>query len=240
MGRAPIPLSIFIESILEMTFNLPPPSSFSGIDPYRPVKIYQRNMPHWRQEGATYFVTFNLADALPLVKREKLKSMHRQWEIINRPPRDETIWANYAKVVFRKVEKWMDAGYGKCWFCNIEYAEELHRRLLHFQNQRYEVGCFVIMANHCHLVMKPFDSFDLENELGSIKSITARFINEREKGKGELWQQECYDRIIRDEEHLYRVVQYIGRNPQRAKIPAKRWFRWMNPDWEAAGWKFES
>ena len=56
---------------------------------------------------------------------------------------------------------------------------------------------------------------------------------------GELWQQECYDRIVRDEEQLYRVVQYIGRNPYKAKTPRSKWFRWMNPKWIATGWNFE-
>ena len=29
------------------------------------MRVYERNLPHWRQEGGTYFVTFRLADSLP-------------------------------------------------------------------------------------------------------------------------------------------------------------------------------
>jgi putative transposase len=31
-----------------------------------PMRIYWRNLPHWRQNGATYFVTFRLADSIPM------------------------------------------------------------------------------------------------------------------------------------------------------------------------------
>ena len=221
-----------------MTFNLAAPEGFRGLDPNKPLETYTRNLSHWRQDGATYFVTFNLADALPGPKKAELESMRREWERQNPPPRDEKTWTEYARSVFRTVEKWMDAGYGACWFAREPYRSELHRSILHFNHQRYEIGCFVIMANHCHLVMRPFDSVKLEKEIGSIKSITASFINEREQLEGQVWQQESYDRVIRDEEHLYRVVQYIGSNPRRAGIRKENWHRWISPQWQAARWNF--
>ena len=99
-----------------MTFNLDGPSGFRGLDPDKPIRIYTRNLPHWRQDGATYFVTFNLDDALPGPKKEQLKSMRREWELRYPPPRDENTWTDFAKTVFHTVEKWMDEGHGKCWF----------------------------------------------------------------------------------------------------------------------------
>jgi len=221
-----------------MTFNLDPPPGFRGLDPHRPVKIYTRSLPHWRQDGATYFVTFNLADALPGAKKNELTAMRREWELRHPPPRDEATWTAYAKTVFEKVEKWMDCGYGRCWFREPKYAAELERAILHFHDQRYEIGCFAIMANHCHLVIRPFDSHELEGEVGSMKSVTTQFVNRAEALSGDLWQQESYDRIIRDEEHLYRVVQYVGTNPRRAGLPRKSWRRWINPGWKTLGWGF--
>ena len=37
------------------------------------------------------------------------------------------------------------------------------------------------------------------------------------KQQGNLWQEESYDRIIR-EEHLWRAIQYIGANPSKAGL----------------------
>jgi len=221
-----------------VTFNLEPPAGFRGLDPDQPMKIYHRNLPHWRQDGATYFVTFNLADALPAEKRNELNSMRREWELQHPPPRGEQAWSQYAKSVFRKVEKWMDAGCGVCWFQDPFYAAELHRCILHFQQEHYDVGCFVIMANHCHLVIRPFSSYELEDEIGVMKSISAKFVLKHEAASGPLWQQESYDRIVRDAEHLWKVVQYIGRNPRAAHVDPSRWHRWLNPLWEEAGWRF--
>ena len=197
-------------------------------------------LPHWRQPGATYFVTFNLADAIPANKLQQIDSMRREWKHKHPPPRDEATWVEYARTVFQFVETTMDLGSGKCWFSRPEYAEELKRSILHFHEQRYEVGCLAAMANHCHLTMRPLAGFDLEKEIGAIKRTTARFINKRESLTGKLWQQESYDRIIRAEEHLYRVVQYIGRNPHKAGIPKSNWVRWMNPKWGKHGWNFDS
>lgn len=223
-----------------MSFNLEAPPGFRGFDESAPVKIYYRNLPHWRQTGATYFVTFNLADALPANKRRELAAMRREWEHSYPAPRDEETWTKYARAVFRKVDIWMDAGSGNCWFRKSQHAMELSRSILHFHLQRYEIGCFVVMANHCHLTMRPFEPFEMEDEIGSIKNVVALNINRSESLSGTLWQQESYDRIIRDEEHLYRVVQYIGSNPARAGIALAPWHRWINPDWVAAGWDFHS
>lgn len=224
---------------MDVSFNLPAPPGFGGFDPDRPVRIYHRHLPHWRQDGATYFVTFNLADALPANKQRELRAMRDEWERKHPPPRTEETWLEYARTVFRQAERAMDAGFGKCWFQSRPYANELQRSLLHFHMERYELGCFVIMANHCHLTMRPFEGFDLEKELGAIKRTTSRFVNEAEGLTGQFWQEESYDRIIRDEEHLYRVVQYIGRNPQQANMPRSQWRRWINPQWQARGWDFE-
>ncbi len=140
--------------------------------------------------------------------------------------------------MFQKVEDWLDAGSGACWFRDQCYANELQRALLHFHDKRYEMGCFTIMANHCHLIMRPFDGISLEKEVGMIKQVVARFINRRRGEENALWHEESYDRIIRDEEHLYRVLQYIGSNPRRAGVPREQWLRWIDPRWVAHGWNF--
>ena len=37
-----------------------PPPGFQGLRADIPIVIYRRNLPHWRQVGASYFVTFRL------------------------------------------------------------------------------------------------------------------------------------------------------------------------------------
>src|SRR4051794_6353839 len=37
-------------------WNLPAPPGFQGLHPHKPLTVYVRHLPHWRQDGATYFV----------------------------------------------------------------------------------------------------------------------------------------------------------------------------------------
>lgn len=60
-------------------WDLCPPPDFQGLRPDRPLTMYHRKLPHWRQDGATYFVTFHLADSLP--KKVKLDGEHL-WRVI--------------------------------------------------------------------------------------------------------------------------------------------------------------
>ena len=54
------------------TWNREAPPGFQGLHSDIPVTFYYRHLPHWRQDGATYFVTFRLADSLPQMKLREL------------------------------------------------------------------------------------------------------------------------------------------------------------------------
>ena len=53
-------------------WNLTAPPGFQGLCADEEVTIYVRHLPHWRQPGATYFVTFRLHDSLPQCKLREL------------------------------------------------------------------------------------------------------------------------------------------------------------------------
>ena len=42
-------------------------------NPYADIRFTANRLPHWQQEGAVYFVTFRLADAVP-------HNLRTQWE----------------------------------------------------------------------------------------------------------------------------------------------------------------
>ncbi len=222
-------------------FLLDPPPGFQGLREDLPLTVYERNMPHWRQDGATYFVTFRLGDSIPETKRQELAGLKAEWERRNPPPRSRVVLEEMARMVFERVEHWLDQGMGSCVLRNDEFAKSVAKSLRHFDGQRYELGCSVVMANHVHAIVKPLQPTEipLEDILGSWKSFTARGINATRSESGDLWQDESYDRIIRDPEHLWRAIQYIGRNPKNAGQPQESCQLWMNPKWEELGWTFE-
>lgn len=221
------------------TLNLAAPRNFRGLHPDLPIRIYHRHLPHWRQDGATYFVTFRLADSIPQQQLQALKRWRQIWERENPEPRSEVQWKTLAREITRRTEKWLDEGYGACELRQTEVAELMRDSLLKFQDDRYFISCFEVMPNHVHAVMKPLGDQELEVILKNMKGYISRMANRMLERSGTLWEEESYDRIIRDEEHLYQVVQYIGRNARMAGLPESEWHRWLHPDWQAAGWRFQ-
>ena len=200
--------------------------------------MYHRHLPHWRQEGATYFVTFRLADSLPQSKLQELQRWRLEWERTHPEPRTESQWQDFTRRHAIMMEGWMDEGYGERVLGDASIAEIMSTAMLHFQNDRCLTSSYVVMPNHVHVVMKPLGDWRLEQILDSWKGYVGHTVNRKLNRNGVLWQEESYDRIIRDEEHLYRVIQYIGANPGKAGLPRAGWLRWIHPDWEQAGWGF--
>ena len=223
-------------------WNLPPPPSFQGLREDLALEVYFRHMPHWRQEGATYFVTFRLDDSLPQAKLQELAAWRMEWERRHPRPQSEANWQELSREVMRSVEVWLDQGIGNCVLRDPANALVMIETLHYFDGQRYELASYVVMPNHVHLLVRPLneDEHSLENIVQSWKQFTAKHINRRLDKSGSVWQEESFDRIVRDAEHLYRCIQYIEANPSKAGLTADACPRWIRPRWEACGWKFES
>ncbi len=90
---------------------------------------------------------------------------------------------------------------------------------------------FCIMPNHVHWAFellekdKKGDPVYLQDILYSVKRFSATQINKLEKRTGSLWQKESFDTTIRDEKHLYYVVEYTLNNPVAAGF-VKDWKDW--------------
>lgn len=221
-------------------WNLEPPPGFQGLREDLPLQVYSRHMPHWRQAGATYFVTFRLADSLPESRLLELERLESDWKARYSGTQDKKALEQLARIVFERIETWLDQGEGSCVLSDLASSLTVHRSLLHFHGDRYELGASVVMPNHVHCVVRPLTSakFELEDIIGGWKSFTARRINLVLERQGALWQDESYDRIIRDEEHLWKCLLYIGRNPKKAGLSKESCRLWINPEWEKIGWKF--
>jgi hypothetical protein len=224
-------------------WNLPSPPGFHGLHPDKPVTTYMRHLPHWRQEGATYFVTFRLHDSLPGSKLHELDGLRREWERRHPPPRrTDGQLEQLSRETMRRLEHWLDQGMGSCRLKDPAAAKCVADALYYFDGEQYELGCYVIMPNHVHGIVRPLlcDTEPLESILQSWKRHTSLQINRHAGLVGPLWQDESFDRIIRDEEHLYRAIQYLGTNATKAGLDPKQCPRWVRPEWEKLGWKFES
>ncbi|MHC4711860.1 MAG: REP-associated tyrosine transposase [Planctomycetota bacterium] len=78
----------------------------------------------------------------------------------------------------------------------------------------------VVMPNHVHMVLQPKDGVELSRIMKGLKGSTARLLNRVRGVRGSLWQDECFDRIIRDEEELAEKLNYMLNNPVSAGLVA--------------------
>ena len=119
---------------------------------------------------------------------------------------------------------YLDSGYGNCYLANQKVAEINQNSLIHFHEIRYKLKAWVIMPNHSHFLLKPSEGFTLSSIMHSIKSFTASESNKIIGRKGKFWQEDYFDRYIRDAGHFEKAVRYIENNPVKAglcKTPAE-------------------
>jgi carbamoylphosphate synthase large subunit/REP element-mobilizing transposase RayT len=191
---------------------------FHGLDRHAPLHRTRRRLPHWEQQGATYFITFRLIDAIPQHLLRQWKEELETWLKFHPEPWDASTRHEYAKRFQKEREYWLDQGHGECLLKNPAVADVVASCLRHFDSQRYVLDSFVVMPNHVHVLMRPADGYSLSEILHSWKSFSAKQINRLLDRTGSVWQDENYDRIVRDVDELGRYRDYIRGNPEKAKL----------------------
>lgn len=173
---------------------------FRPFDPRGDLHKARHRLPHWRQEGATYFVTFRLHDSMPREARDRLAEL-RQLD-----GDDRFVW----------IDGRLDSGAGSCLLATPTNAATVVASLRCFDGERYLLGTFIVMPNHVHVLVQPATSFDLSSVVRGWKSFTARELEHSAGIEPPIWQTETFDRIVRDEHELRRFTAYIRQNPAAA------------------------
>lgn len=84
--------------------------------------------------------------------------------------------------------------------------------LNHFDKIRYDLFCYIIMNDHVHVLFHTSGSEVLPSILHTWKSYSANRLQRKYKRAGKVWQEESYDRIIRNEREFYDTARYILNN----------------------------
>jgi REP element-mobilizing transposase RayT len=81
----------------------------------------------------------------------------------------------------------------------------------------YRLCAWVVMVNHVHILIEPGDR--LSRITKAIKNYSARRANAILGRTGQpFWQDESYDRWVRDRQEFDKIVRYIERNPVAAGL----------------------
>jgi REP element-mobilizing transposase RayT len=154
-------------------------------------------LPHFDSPETIQFVTFRLADSLPVAVAQMLT--HREDEV-------------------HRIERDLDTGFGACWLRRAEIASLVQQALLHFDGTRYRLLAWCVMPNHVHVVVEMVDSDPLGDIVRSWKSFTARKANKQLGRSAAFWHADYFDRYMRNEEHLGQTIEYVEQNPVKAGL----------------------
>jgi putative transposase len=195
-------------------------------NPYANIRHTENRLPHWQQEGAVYFITFRLADAVPSRLRNQWESEREAWLCVHPEPWDFNIEREYHQRFSGAIKRWLDAGHGACLLRRRDYAEIVAETLHHFEGVRLAMISAVVMPNHVHALFVQNPEWPLEKLIRSWKGFTARQINRLIGRSGGLWQRDYFDRLVRDEKHFANCVRYIRRNPEKARLTEGNFVLW--------------
>jgi putative transposase len=171
------------------------------------MDYYQRNHPHWFPEGEVIFLTWRLYGSLPIEYSRHLC--------------DESGTTPGKK--FRLMDRRLDRALsGPVWLKRPEIAACVIGTL---RKGACELGHFilhsyVVMPNHVHALLTP--KTQVSRLMNGIKGVTSRAANQilRRTGKP-FWQDESFDRWVRDANEFVKIKSYIERNPVAARLVAR-------------------
>ncbi len=164
-------------------------------------------LPHFDGGEIAQTVTFRLFDSMPQTVLEQWKE-----ELAQLPP--ETFDRERRK----RIDAYLDRGYGSCYLREGRIAEIAQNALLHFEGERYALHAWVVMPNHLHVLFTPKAGWEMSQITQAWKSFTAHECNKMLQRTGEFWQREPFDRFIRDETHFATAIAYIENNPVKAGL----------------------
>ncbi len=206
MAQALLPAAPrFVSALFGTVENLP------SLNPHIHMEQFRRRLPHHHPEGKWLFATWHLHGSLP--------------QALYPPP---------GKLSSGSAFVWMDRYLDSARGGPLYLAQEAIARLVVESLRRgvllghYELGAYVIMANHVHALLLP--KVSPPRLLQSLKGATARQANLVLGRTGEtFWQAESYDHWVRDEGEWDRIVAYIGNNPVKAGLVERAEdYRWSS------------
>ena len=76
----------------------------------------------------------------------------------------------------------------------------------------YDLLAVMVMPDHVHAMLSPNEGIDLSRIIKGMKGVSARILNQSRGTTGAVWQDECWDRIVRDDDERLGELNYMFEN----------------------------
>jgi putative transposase len=159
-------------------------------------------LPHFDAPSVSQMVTFMLTDSFPISRRA-------EWEPILREPTDS--------LRRRRLEEWLDRGHGRCWLRLPHVAKVVEHVLMEGDGRDFRMQAWTLMPNHVHLLVD-LRTVPLVKLVNHWKGASSRQANLLLGRAGRFWQQDYFDTLIRDSEHMAKALRYVEQNPVKAGL----------------------
>ncbi|MBI1764445.1 MAG: hypothetical protein HYR56_23725 [Acidobacteria bacterium] len=148
---------------------------------------YRRRLPHLQPPGATFFLTFRLADSIPhevwLTLREELDSIY---EDLAEASEDEQALAREQRW-FQRFEDYLhNTSEGPHWLKDDRIAALVKGAFHHLDGERYRLDAYCVMSNHVHTVLMPLP----DTEAGKTACLNHKLVEDRDRKPGYLTTDE--------------------------------------------------
>jgi putative DNA methylase len=169
-----------------------------------------RRLPHYSSAGQPIFLTWRLSGSLP----------------VNRAFPAETTSGKS----FVAMDRLLDTTRRGPLYLRLPEIAGLVEDAIRYREAagQYRLHAYVVMPNHVHMLVTP--ETGISSIMRSLKRFTARQANVMLARTGQpFWQDESYDRLVRDRTEFERISAYIERNPVTAGLAVSpEEFRWSS------------
>ena len=190
---------------------------------------WDRTRPHRHQPATVCFLTMRLNDSIPksVILRwhqERVEHLRRLGVEVERDWKKGygqlTVeqQAKFNKHFSRQRETTLDECRGTCELADPRAREEVVKSLEYFHLQRYWLGDYVIMPNHLHCLVAFQTNEIAKTQPGSWMRFSAKKINKLLGRKGALWFPEPFDHLVRNQQQLEYLREYMADNPNKAGL----------------------
>src|SRR5262245_17125359 len=119
-----------------------------------PDIYYRRNLPHIHPEGHPLFITFRLANSLPVEILATLKAIWER-EMKNSSSKSPEEIYSIEKTYFSRYDEWLDQGLcGPRWLADETIARTIAEKIHSMKGEQFHVAAYCIMPNHVHLLIE--------------------------------------------------------------------------------------